>query len=424
MWDKIIKGCAIFLTILGVFSICIYYYLNYKTVKDSHITGAFIGNQIDPQTGEERPLLEVNVYSNGNGKGKKVVEFRLNALSDVEGQTMYSVGAQLVDNNIYFYDTHNGIDWPRAGTIKTASVNLQGGNEYGKTKVKNPSYEVDITNATKFPVKLAGEDNGFALVFSGIRVDRYRESNFLKGVLTGMGLCIPLLIGGMDAITDQITEVKPYSIADFLSYCETLASGKSTGYGDTYIDAIDLSKFFGLYQLGADGKYHDVETYSKTGESKYYFSANVHYDYRGMQLASQSMFGAVANDNQYNITGIDSLEYWRTDVNYLLTNKDLDLSYDNENNGYWVSLRDETLRKINNQTASIICDLVIDLDDFDGKKILGADYYGLSGVNYKSIQIKSLINTTFEMREFATYGAEIGEISGQRVTIINAGGEG
>ena len=397
MWDKVLKVGTGILTFIAIVFIVAFLWLNFASVKSPHITGAFIGNQVDPQTGEEKPLLEVNVYSNGNEKGKEVVEFRINGLSDVDGQTMYSIGAQLVDDKIYYYDTHNGVSWSSADPIITANAqNTASG------------WVAELTdNTTMIPVKLAGEDGGYAIAFSGLGSDTYRKNNGWKVFANVLFVGFPTIIWGQDGYSDVVTDYFVYSVEDFLVYCKSLATSISTGYGDTYIDAIDLAKYFGVYKLGSDNKYHDVEMYSSSGESKYYFSANVHYDYRGMQLASQSMFGAVANDSEYNTTGIESLEYWRTDINYLITKDDLLLTYDSTSSGYWLSLKDDVIRRLNNITASVVCDLIIDLDDFNGDKILGIDYYGFNGVKLKNLKITSLVNCNFEIRDYGLWNCSI-----------------
>ncbi len=387
--DKIIKTCTLILTAFMLAVIAGFIYLNYYSVKKPHITGAFIGNQVDPQTGIEKPLLEINYYTNGNEKGEEVVEFKINGLSESSKQTMYSKGAQLVGNKLYYYDYHNATGWESASPIVTGDVKKQGN-----------SYVVDYQNATMFPIEIAGEKGNYAIALTGLYTTKEWQRNGWKVAGNILTLGLPLLFEGKNAIADLVDTTKAYTILDFLTYCKKLAKSQCNGYGDTYVDAIDLAEYFGVYKENGTNKYESIEMYDKTAQSRYYFSANIHYDFRGMQLAKQSLFGSVAGDGQYNKTGVDNIEYWRTDVNYKLSKTDLDLSYDFARDGYWLSIKDATLNKLNNYTANVVCDLNINLDDFDGKKILGIDFYGFNGVQFKNLNINSLIKCSFEVRAF------------------------
>lgn len=398
MWDKVVKGCVFLLAFLCIFNIGLYYYFNFIITKDPHITGAFIGNQVDPQTGVEKSLLEVNVYSNGNNRGKKVVEFVINCFSESTHQKLAPIGVQYVDGQIYYYSMSNDIKWVSAEPIKFA--------ELIEVDVYKGKYQTDLSQATMFPIDIAGDDGNFALAFSG----QYETTRWIKNTWKVIANCfsfgLPSIIAGKEGHSDLVNVKQAYTLTDFINYCETLATSLSSGYGDTYIDAIDLSAYFGLYKLDSLGKYCDVEMHSASGDSKYYFSANVHYDNRGMQLAKQSLFGAVAGNSQYNSTGIDSLEYWRSDVNYMLTNDDFVLNYDVEDEGYYLSIKDSTLRKLNNYTANVVCDYTIDLDSFT-EKVIGIDYYGLNGVKLKNLSIHSLIPRNFKFRDYALLDCEI-----------------
>lgn len=389
MSKRILNITAILLTIICVLLIGGYIYIKFVMEQRVQIAGAFVSDQIDPQTGISYPLLEVNYYSNGNGKGEEVLEFILNVYSESDYQTIYSRGVQFIDGQFYSLESNNGHSWMSAGDFVV-----------GK-------------NAKILPIKI-GEEN-FGISLNGTYETFVPKLNgwrtFGLGVATlatgGFGAGVLGLFGY--SIYDYKETTVEYTLVDFCNYLKDLARSHSNGYGNTYIPAIDLSEYFSIYKL-VNGSYESIIPYNDTNQSMYYFSAQIHYDYRGLTLAKQSMFGSVAGDSQFNITGFPEVEYWQSDVNISLNNNDYAMRFSEEHNGYLLSLSVETLTKLNNYECNIVCDIDVDLDSFD-KEIVGIDYYGFSGVKIKNLNLSSSSNRIFKILDYSLLNTDIQNFS-------------
>lgn len=369
--NKICAIAVIILTALALLIDCAFVYLKYFRKQPTTVSGAFIGNQVDPITGEELPLLQINCYSRNNGKGSQLIEYRLNGFSESTYQTIYGRGAQLaVDNNQWykgFFETNDGNSWHSAQELNREYV---------------------------LPIKINGDKYGIRLA-PYRRVDR-REINIwrgIRGIFTGKGL--------RQFIQIQTTNVDN-TYGAFMSWCGEFARTQSNGYGDYYISAVDLGAYFDLLKY-EDGKYKDVVTYDDNNQSMYYFSVGVHYDYRGCEFAKQSMFGSVFGDSNYNSSGIESVEYWRADSVTKLTKEDYTIRYSSEFGGNLISVNKEILTK--KYAKDVQYDIDINIDDYDN--LLGIDWYGFYGLNIDTLRITSSSNCTFKLMDNSLIDTDI-----------------
>ena len=367
------KICAIAVTILTALALlidCAFVYLKYFRKQPTTISGAFIGNQIDPITGEELPLLQINCYSRNNGKGSILVEYRLNGYSETTYQTIYGRGAQLaVDNNQSykgFFDTNNGRSWSGSQPLNQEYV---------------------------LPIKIGEEKYGLRLA-KYRRVDRQVTDVWggIRGFFAGRGLNFTK--------TETVNVENTYD--SFMTWCMEFAHTQSSGYGDFYISAVDLGAYFDL--LKYDGKkYNDVVTYDDNNQSMYYFSVGVHYDYRGCEFAKQSMFGSVFGDSNYNSSGIESVEYWRADSIAKLTKEDFIVRYSTEFGGNFISVNKEVLSK--KYAKNVQYDIDINIDDYDN--LLGIDWYGFYGLDIDTLRITSKSDCTFKLMDNSLVDTDI-----------------
>ena len=398
MAKKILQFVTVILAII-MFGVCMgYIYIKYIAEQKTQITGSFIGKQVDPNTGKEYSLLDVYVYSNGNGKGKEVVEFVLNGYSESTYQTIYSRGVQYVDGNYYTYESNNGHSFASAEE---------------KFKVGK--------DAKKLPIKIG--DEKFAVALNGTY--SYTKEVLDNTNLMGWILFSPIQVvrgwlGRNNSVHHPVKITNEYTIGDFISYCRRLAKSNSDGYGTTYLPAVDLSEYFSLYKWNGQS-YETASMYDDTNQSMYYFSVNVHYDYRGMTMAKQSAFGAVAYDSQFNISGVESVEYWKTDTVVNLSESDFDVRYSDEYNGNLLSLKQEVIKKINNYEGSITCSVNLNLDNMEN--VVGFDFYSLYGVKLKGINLISTKETNFVLLPNSLKDTNLPEIKHSSCITINNSSE-
>lgn len=369
--NKICAIAVIILTALALLIDCAFVYLKYFRKQPTTLSGAFIGNQVDPITGEELPLLQINYYSGNNRKGSQLIEYRLNGFSESTYQTMYSRGAQLVTNTDDFYygyfDTNNGKSWHSAQELNREYV---------------------------LPIKINGDKYGIRLAPSR-RVDRYDFNIWrgLGGLFTGKGFSKFSQI--------QTTNVDN-TYGSFMTWCGEFARTQSNGYGDYYISAVDLGAYFDLLKF-EDGKYKDVVTYDDNNQSMYYFSVGVHYDYRGVEFAKQSMFNSVYGDSNYNSSGVESVEYWRADSIVKLTKNDFIIRYSSDFGGNLISVNKEILTK--KYAKDVQYDVVININDYDN--LIGIDWYGFYGINIDTLRITSQSDLTFKLLDNSLVDTDI-----------------
>ena len=83
----------------------------------SAVTSTYVTYVTNPQTGEEVPFMEAQYFSGEYGTGKEMIEVRFNVYSGVNMTAIYSRGFQMIDNEVYYYDTYD-------------STSFETGNEY------------------------------------------------------------------------------------------------------------------------------------------------------------------------------------------------------------------------------------------------------------------------------------------------------
>lgn len=138
-------------------------------------------------------------------------------------------------------------------------------------------------------------------------------------------------------------------------------------------------------------------------------------------MAKQSAFGAVAYDSQFNISGVESVEYWKTDTVVNLSESDFDVRYSDEYNGNLLSLKQEVIKKINNYEGSITCSVNLNLDNMEN--VVGFDFYSLYGVKLKGINLTSTKETNFVLLPNSLKETNLPEIKHSSCITINNSSE-
>lgn len=361
-----------------------YVYMRFIQELPITFSGAFISQQEDPSSGKVYPMLDIVYYSNQDGRGKELLDVSLNGYSESSYQTIYSRGFQLVDGVIYPYESNNGQSW-QASSLWQHSVYDEEGNKV---------IQGDLLN-----VKIDNEN--YAIALDG-RYSEYVESfdfwqsigNGFKAIFTDWGM-----FDRRDPWFEYYEVYHYYTFEDFLEYCKTLAKSLSTGYGDTYIPAIDLGDFFGLYKVDDNGRYENVISYEAINQTRYYFDAQIHYDYRGVQYAKQSLFGSVAGDSEYNTGGVIDTNYWQISPVIKLGADDFEFRTSNAEGGDLISLKSSKLYEINSYSRGVECDLIINLDELEN--VVGLDWYAFDGVNLKNLVITSSSFRTFVLNPYS-----------------------
>lgn len=158
------------------------------------------------------------------------------------------------------------------------------------------------------------------------------------------------------------------------------------------------------------------------GQINSYFTMDVHNDRRGMSYAKQSMFGIVANDPCFNISGIDyDAEYWKTTTVYNLDESDFEVRYSTIDLGYYYSLSPEIINELKN-FKKLDIDIVFNVSAIKNINVLGLDYYSLNGIKVNSLTITSDIERDFTLLAGALKDTGLTKIYTTNVDINNLSG--
>ena len=195
----------------------------------------------------------------------------------------------------------------------------------------------------------------------------------------------------------------------------------SYGTGEYTMPLVDLGDFLHMYKVDENGVVDD----SPTGAGSLinsYFAIDVKFDKRGITYAGQSMFGSVAGDSSYNISGVDyNVSYWKSAVVYNLTEQDFVSRYSSVDNGFYYALSSQTINELK-QYDNLEIHILFDCSKFSNVKVLGFDYYALNGIEVESLTISSNNNQTFTLLVGSLQDTGITSIQTNNVIINNLSG--
>ena len=404
---RIFNVALIILSVVSAVMGCILLY--YTTLGKEHIPSAVVSTYAssvtDPLTEEEKPIIEANYYANKNGKGYEVIELLFNCYSGVGKQSIYSRGFQIV------YD-ENGEVIPYVYNDKSESVfqyNRDGDTSFitGHVYSWGDPMLIDIDEKL-YAVKLDGKYS--VTTYSG---------NVGKCIRTWLFGGINLIFEGTDNFTIETVTEYNYTFKDLLLKLKDIIKSCSNGTGDYSISLVDLGDFLHIYDIDESNGQISGTPVGNNAFVNSYFSMKVHYDNRGMVWADQSIFGSVAGDSQFNISGISKdVDYWKTVTEYKLTEQDFEARYTSADNGYYYSLSSDKISELKNFNNIV---LVVDfnISNLGNVNVLGFDHYALYGTKVQSLSIKSKTQKTFNLLVGSLKDTGLTTISTENVTINN-----
>lgn len=382
---KITTPIILILTILFSFVIFGYIYFTTPLGEDkvpSAVTSTYVTYVTNPQTGEEVPFMEAQYFSGEYGTGKEMIEVRFNVYSGVNMTAIYSRGFQMIDNEVYYYDTYD-------------STSFETGNEYQWG-------EILLT-------EIDGELFGVALDGTYTAVD--------PGKVAGN-----ILLGPIWWIADGFYDVESeynYTIEDFLNVMKNILRSNSNGSGKSTMPLVDLETYIHIYEAGTDNKLSN-EQLGERGIQYSYFTVEANYSRNGVLWADQSLFGSIAGDSNYNSTEVDNdKNYWQaTSVINLTLN---DFTKRDTSDGYYIHLSAVLINKLN-QYSDVELVVNIEVDD----KLLGFDDFALIGLkNISQINITASTSRNFILRNgcLQNTGVEVKDINTNNIILVdNTGG--
>ena len=404
VFKKFINFCLVFCAIIGCIFDVVYIY-NIVTDKDlfTFSTSTYATSVVDPLTGEELPPFTVAYYEDYNNIGKEVVEFRVNCYSDINKTAIYKRGYQLIINNdgsteLYYCDSFGDMSW---GSM----------NKYDETND-------DGQNKNFWYLDIDGE-------IYAVRLDGSRQ--VFTGVTYTVGQFFSTIWGSLTKNKELIKYTEHYetyyfTMNDLMLEFKKLLKSCSYGTGEYTMPLVDLGDFLHVYEV-KDGIVSDTPIGSG-GLINSYFAIDCKYERRGITYADQSMFGSVAGDSNFNVTGIDfDANYWQVKQEFVLTQDDFIAGerYSNVDNGYYYALTPEKINELKNyKNIEIIINF--DCSELENKNVLGFDYYALNGLEIKELNISNSVNKEFILQVGSIKDTGIETINVHNVTINNLSG--
>lgn len=335
------------------------------------VTSTYVTTMTDPLTNKTYNALEANYYANLNGKGYEAIEFLINAYSGVGKQTIYSRGFQLV------WDKEGKlVKYTDPATGKEYDYFEYNRNNSNQSFITGHKYEfgdhmfVDINKKT-YAVALDGTYT--------VTTQKNSAWNLLK-IIVSPG--ISLLYEGFNPNKEESTTHK-YSFYDLLLKMKEIIKSSSNGTGEYVIPLIDLGDFLHVYDVNDDGQISGESIGAGTLQNSY-FTVQTHYDTRGLMFANQSIFGSVAGNSSFNISGLETVDYWQARHEIKITEKDLVARYSDTEQGNYYYLNKDTIKKIN-QYENCELEIYIDLDNLDSP--IGFDYNAFKNIRIKSFKL-------------------------------------
>lgn len=413
---KVFKGitnfCLIALALIGcIFDILLMVHFFTKTDVFTSSTSTYATSVTNPQTGEKIPPLTVSYFENYNNTGKEIVEFRINAYSDHTKQALYCRGYQLVidgdTTELYYCDSYNGMSWESAHKYDDT-------NDEGQYKA---FYYIDIDDKV-WAVRL---DGSYTVPYT-VKTKGYFFREMGNAVLNFVTFNWKSS-NKVDYCNSEETRYKTvyYTYTDLLLQMKRILKSCSYGTGEYTMPLVDLGDFLHMYKVDENGVVDD----SPTGAGSLinsYFAIDVKFDKRGVTYAGQSMFGSVAGDSSYNISGVDyNVSYWKSAIVYNLTEQDFVSRYSSVDNGFYYALSSQIINELK-QYDNLEIHISFDCSKFSNVKVLGFDYYALNGIEVESLTISSNNNQTFTLLVGSLQDTGITSIQTNNVIINNLSG--
>ena len=413
---KIFNIAVIFITCVMTFMTCLLVY--YKTFGKSKlptgVTSTIVSTITDPQTGEKRPAIEANYYSNYNNTGYEVVELLFNAYSGVSKQAIYSRGFQLVKDKEgkvkpYHFEVSDRADID-------SNVWQYNRNSFGGSFVSAHNYEwgepmiIDIDGKT-YGIAL---DGTYTVTTKGFNLGK-STGNFFKALFTDWGMF------SQEENWYEYTDYEyKYTWEDLLNKFKEILRSYSNGTGDSVIPLVDLGDFIHVYSYENDKV--SGEPIGAGGLINSYFTVSAHYDLRGMTWAEQSIFGSVAGDSQFNISGLETgKDYWKAVHQIRVDESMFTKRYVSSENGFYYTISTDKLNEIKNfeETQDVEVIVTFDIAKIDNVKVLGFDYYALYGLKIKKLTIKSNTQQDFKLLVNSLKDTGLTSVETVNVNLIN-----
>ena len=321
---KIIGNCClVFLSVIAFCVILAFVYIHFF-VDDNTIGINNINDQLaidivkedeltdeEKNIYEERYFMEANYYSNDKNNGIELQELKYN----------YFTGYDLTENQ------YRSTGMQFLGDFNTYSESVWS-EEEANNRLLNEFYYYDTTNGITW--------SGIKGQYGGVATTLNRDEQFI--IKLDNRVFSIQLTGQYKTGWWLFTTIHYFDYGDVFDCVFGAIESNDKGYGDYYI-TLDLSQYFSIREYDTESK--KFKTDDVTDVIKTYAVLKFHYDENGAVSSSQSLFGSIACDSNYNVNESVDTTYWQERVVYTLDENDYSYRYSDTYKGYFLSLNME-----------------------------------------------------------------------------------
>ena len=142
---------------------------------------------------------------------------------------------------------------------------------------------------------------------------------------------------------------------------------------------LDLSRFFNIYEVDDEGKYHIIEA----RQQKMYVTVKVNYEKKGAIVARQSIFKIINNDPDYG--GERIMEFGDFGTRFIVSAHDFNLRFSSAYGGNILQLKD-SVRRYLRETDRVRVEIDIDLSKMTN--VVGIDFDTFTDIDVQTMTIQ------------------------------------
>lgn len=350
--------------LLALFDIWYFYLLKYAPNKS--VLTTFNVSTLDKIENNDNYIIEFNYYANEDKAGVELAEFKLRYLTNENTTDTMEVGIQLVgkDAPIETILARYKHDWV-SGAFNTVGSALLGGTSYFGAKFRNcETYKYNKYDSISYKATSEINSNSAFLITMG-------EDSFLMSFKGEQKNEQMVGLSGEQINNCYIRYDVNYMIAKLFASIKN-----STMSNGTYYTKFEFKEnMFNFQKSNGNNTFTEIIT-DKTDFEKIqervvnYFTIKINTFSRGAVMASDSLFGMVENQANFNLTENTSLTDYHSKSQIIDLNE-FNLEYIKDHDNYYnIKLNEQTKKELE-KYSNCLLDIKINLDNakINGKLI-------------------------------------------------------
>ncbi len=337
----------------------IWYFWLLKYAPNKSILTTFNISTLDKIENNDNYIIEFNYYANEDKAGVELVEFKLRYLTNENTTDTMEVGIQLIgkDAPIETILARYKHDWVSSGAFNTVGSALLGGTSYFGAQFKNcETYKYNKYNSTAY--KATSEINSNSAFLITMNEDSFLMS--FKGEQKNEKMMLP---SGEEISNCYIRYDVNYMIAKLFASIKN-----STMTNGTFYTKFEFKEnMFNFQKSNGNNTFSEIIT-DKTDFEKIqervvnYFTIKINTFSRGAVMSSDSLFGMIENQANFNLTENTSLSDYHSKSQIIDLNEYNFEYFKDHDNYYNIKLNEQTKKELE-KYSNCLLNITINLDN-------------------------------------------------------------